>query len=71
MVVRRWTANDRLDRRRQGLRFANPSHTFIGVNDDDAIVIGAVEETDIRIFNPQVNRVHARNLHRCVSSSRP
>ena len=63
MIVRRRAAHDGLNRWCHRLRFANSGKSAVGVNDQDAVIIGAIEQLNQRIFGAQVDGLYSSDLH--------
>ena len=63
VVVRRGAVHERDDRGRERLHLADPLPTVVRGHDDEAVVVGAVEEPDVRVFDPQVDGVDGGDLH--------
>ena len=59
MVVRRGAAHDGLNGGGHGLGFADAGEPGVGMDHQDTIVIGPVEQLDQRVFRAQVNGFNA------------
>ena len=58
--------DDGLNGGRHRFGFAETGQAFVGVNHDDAVVVGAVEQADVGVFHAQMDRFDVGNLH-CVA----
>ena len=63
MVVCRGTAHNGLDCGSHGLGFPNTGQSAVGAHHQDAVVIGAIEQLDQRVFRTQVNSFNSSDLH--------
>jgi hypothetical protein len=61
--VARGPAHQRHDAGRVGLALPDPDEARVGADDDEAVVIGAVEEADVRVLDADVDRLDVGDLH--------
>jgi hypothetical protein len=64
-----WTAHDGLNCRSHGLRFSYADEAAIGFHNQNAIIVGAVEQFNERIFRAQMDGLDAGNLHRTLPTA--
>jgi len=63
VVVRGLACNDGLNGGGEGFSSTDAGDALIGVDDDDAVVIRAIEQADIRVFDAKMGGLHIGDLH--------
>jgi len=69
VIVRRSRMNQGLNGRRQRFHLADSRDSLVGSHADDAVVVRPIEQTDVWIFNSEVNGFDSGDFHDAVSRS--